>query len=176
VTSAEENWLTRLITESGPELVRFLSRRMSSRAEAEDLAQEVYLRLLRVEEPEAIHDPRSFALRVASNVAYEWRMSARNRFEHTTDLMDPPDERGDPYRKLVHAQQMQRFSRALDTLSPIQRAIVLLHRRDGLTYEEIARIVGLSVQMVNKHLAKSISICKEQLTDTEPKRMGDKPP
>ncbi len=167
MSPAEENWLTRLVSESGPELVRFLGNRMSNRAEAEDLAQEVYLRLLRVEEPNAIHDPRSFALRVASNVAYEWRMSARNRFEHTNEPVDAPDERGDPYRKLLHAQQMQRFARALDVLSPIQRAIVLLHRRDGLTYEEIARIVGLSVQMVNKHLARSISVCKDRLADTD---------
>lgn len=161
---AQQNWLARLITESGPELVRFISRRMSNRAEAEDLAQEVYLRLLRIEEPGVIHDPRAFALRVAANVAYEWRMAARNRLEHTHEAPDIPDEREDPYRALLNTQEMQRFTRALDALSPIQRAILLLHRRDGYTYEQIAKTVGLSVQMVNKHLAKSLAICKEHLT------------
>jgi RNA polymerase sigma-70 factor (ECF subfamily) len=105
-------------------------------------------------------------------------MSARNRFEHTHELADAADEREDPYHRLLHAQQMQRFARALDRLSPIQRAIVLLHRRDGLTYDEIARVVGLSTQMVNKHLAKSISLCKDQLLDPEPesRRSGEKHP
>lgn len=169
VALADENWLVRLIEESGPALLRFIGRRLSSRAEVEDLAQEVYLRLMRVEDTSSIRDPRSFTLRVAANVVYEWRMSARNRFDHTTEHVESADERLDPYRSVLHAEEMRRLSRALDRLSPMQRAIVLLHRRDGLTYAEIAKYVGLSVPMVNKHLTKGLSLCKEFLAAAEPR-------
>lgn len=161
-----DNWLARLVQESGPTLVRFLSRRMASRSEAEDLAQEVYLRLLRIEDTGAIRDPRSYALRVAANVVYEWRMSARNRFAHI-EPVESEDEQLDPCRQVLRGEQMKLLSRALDRLSPMQRAVLLLHRRDGLTYQEIAKHVQLSVQMVNKHLAKGLAICKDSLADSE---------
>lgn len=160
---AQKNWLTRLISESGSELVRYIGRRVANRSEAEDLAQEVYLRLLRIEDPGAIRNPRAFALRLAANVAYEWRMTARNRFEHTDEAPELEDDRADPYRELLNDQEMQRLIHVLESLTPMQRAIVLLHRRDGYTYEQIAKTVGLSVQMVYKHLAKSIALCKERL-------------
>lgn len=165
VPLTDEHWLVRLVEESGPVLLRFLGRRLSSRAEVDDLAQEVYLRLMRIEDVGAIRDPRSFTLRVAANVVYEWRMSARNRFEHTNEPVESTDERLDPYRQVLQAEQRNRISRALDRLSPMQRAIVLLHRRDGMTYAEIARHVGLSVPMVNKHLTKGLALCKEFLAD-----------
>jgi RNA polymerase sigma factor (sigma-70 family) len=64
---------------------------------------------------------------------------------------------------VLHAQNMQNLRRALDRLTPMQRAIVLLHRRDGMTYEEISRHVGTSVPMVNKHLIKSLALCRKLL-------------
>lgn len=161
--STNENWLIQLVQESGPALLRFIARRLASRAEIEDLAQEVYMRLMRVEDTSTIRDPRAFTLRVAANVVYEWRMAARNRFEHTNDAVEGGDDRLDPYRHLLQADEKRRLTQALDRLSPMQRTIVLLHRRDGMTYAEIAKHVGLSVAMVNKHLARALAICKESL-------------
>lgn len=165
--STNDNWLIRLVEESGPALLRFIGRRLTSRAEIEDLAQEVYLRLMRVEDSSAIRDPRAFTLRVAANVVYEWRMAARNRFEHTSDAAEGADERLDPYRHLLQADEKRRLSRALDQLTPMQRTIVLLHRRDGMTYAQIAKHVGLSVAMVNKHLARALALCKESLASPD---------
>ncbi len=169
---ADQNWLNQLVEESGEALIRFLGRRLANRAEAEDLAQEVYLRLMRVVDVNSIRDPHSFALRVAANVAYEWRMAARNRFEHVTATLEGADERGGPYRQVLQAQQMKRLAQALDRLSPTQRTIVLLHRRDGMTYQQIADFVGLSVQMVNKHLARSIALCKDYLAEPDEAERG----
>jgi len=144
-----------------------LARRLANRRDAEDLAQEVYLRLLRIQDVGAIRDPRALALRVAANTVYEWRMSARNRLPHSSEPFDRPEEGSDPYGKVLHAQKMQALSRALDALTPMQRTVVLLHRRDGMTYEEIGKVVGLSVQMVNKHLAKGLMVCKNFLAGSQ---------
>ena len=57
-------------------LTRYLRRRLPGRIDAEDLAQEVYVRLLRVEQIEHIKEPQAYLYRVASNVAQEWRMRA----------------------------------------------------------------------------------------------------
>jgi RNA polymerase sigma factor (sigma-70 family) len=168
VSSAKEQWLTRLVDESGRDLLRFLAARLASETEAEDLAQEVYLRLLRVEDVGLIHSPRSFALRVAANVAHEWRLLARNRLTHSDEALDSqPDATQGPYESVLQTQEMKRLAQALDSLSPTCRAVVLLHRRDGLTYEEIASFVGLSVAMVNKHLARGLAVCQEFLAGSE---------
>jgi RNA polymerase sigma factor (sigma-70 family) len=164
VSSAKQQWLKRLFDESGPDLVRSLAARVRREAEAEDLAQEVYLRLLRVDDVGVIRDPRAFALRVAANVAHEWRQLARNRLEHSEELLQTQEAFGpNPYDCVLQAQEMERLSHAFDTLSPTCRAVVLLHRRDGLSYQEIANFVGISAGMVAKHLAKGLAVCQEFL-------------
>jgi RNA polymerase sigma-19 factor, ECF subfamily len=60
----------------------------------------------------------------------------------------------------MHRQDMQRLSKALDGMTPMSRAVILLHRRDGLTYEQIATHVGISVGMVAKYLAKGLLACQ----------------
>jgi DNA-directed RNA polymerase specialized sigma24 family protein len=65
-----EKWLTDLADDSRRELVRFLSARLPNAFDAEDLVQEVFLRLMRIEDTSTIRDGRAFALRVAANVAH----------------------------------------------------------------------------------------------------------
>ena len=69
-------------------LTRFLRRRLPQQIDAEDLAQEVYVRLLRVEKLELIEEPQAYLYKVAVNVAAEWRMRACNSKPHTADELD----------------------------------------------------------------------------------------
>jgi RNA polymerase sigma factor (sigma-70 family) len=162
---SREEWLTRLIDESGRDLLRFMAARLPNRAEAQDLVQEVYLRLLRVDDLSLIREPRAFALRLAANVAHEWRLLARNRLTHSDEWLETqPDPGRGAVEVIQQTQQMQRLARALETLSPVCRAVVLLHKRDGMTYEQIAAHVGLSVGMVAKHLARGVAVCQQFLS------------
>lgn len=166
--NAKRKWLAALVDQTGPDLLRFLASRLSDASRAEDLAQEVYLRLLRVDDVGLIRDPRAFALRVAANVAYEWRMLACNRLAHSNDGLEAlADRTQGPFESVAQAEQLARLSDALKTLNPTCRAVVLLHRRDGLTYHEIATHVGLSVGMVKKHLAKGLATCQQFLADSQ---------
>jgi RNA polymerase sigma-19 factor, ECF subfamily len=167
VSRADEQWLSRLFDESGRRLLRYLAARLKDGTDADDLAQEVYLRLLRADDVLFIQDPRSFALRVATNVAYEWGRLLRHKAVHTgTELLEEQVSAAPgPLEQVTHAQEMTRLSRALERLSPTRRAIVLLHKRDGLTYEQIAAHVGLSVAMVGKHLAKGLTSCQQFFAD-----------
>ena len=61
----------------GEDLLRFLRSRLPQESDAEDLAQEVYLRLLRVKDRDRIENQRAYVLRVAANIANEWRLLAR---------------------------------------------------------------------------------------------------
>ncbi len=162
--SPKEKWLSDLFRHSRRGLLRYLAPRVPTETDAEDAAQEVYLRLLRVNDVGLIRDPRSFALRVAANVAYEWRMRAHNRPMHSDEALETrASEAPGPFDEVRQAQEMGVLSRALSTLSPTCRAVVLLHRRDDMTYQEIARFVGLSVGMVKKHLRHGLAVCRDSL-------------
>lgn len=168
MSSAKERWLLSLVSEFGADLQRFLASRLADRSNVEDLAQEVYLRLLRVDNFSLIRDPRAFALRIASNLAHEWRLKASNRMSHSPEPLEVLEaDSGTPFDTISHTEDMKRLSDALTSLPPVCRSVVLLHRRDGLTYEEIAANVHLSVGMVKKHLAKGLAVCQRRLIDKE---------
>lgn len=156
----EVKWVDEVALSMGSDLLRFLQARLPCAHDAEDLAQEVYLRLMRVTDNERIRNPRAYVLRVAANVVHEWRLLARNRLVHTADPLDYLA--GD--QDTANAAEIQRQSRELEaalcTLSPKCRAVVLMHRRDHYTYEEIAGKLGISVSMVKKYLVKGLAVCQ----------------
>lgn len=164
----DRRWLDELFDDSGRRLLRYLASRLHDGTEADDLAQEAYLRLLRVDDALLIRDPRSFALKVATNVAAEWGRLSRHRREHLgADVLDEQaSEKGGPMEDAAQAQQFNALKRALDRLTPTRRAVVLLHIRDGLTYAQIAEHVRLSVGMVNKHLSLGLEACRLALAES----------
>jgi RNA polymerase sigma-70 factor (ECF subfamily) len=152
----------------GPDLVRFIARRLRSVVDAHDLAQETYVRLLRLERKDLIRDPRPYLYRIASNVLYEFELG---RKADVTGLMHWSAERAaDSESGLVDdgvetLALRKRLESVLSGLSPKCRAVVILHRRDGMTYEEIGDKIGISTSMVKKYLAQGLLHCRERLRD-----------
>jgi hypothetical protein len=72
-------WLEGIVQRNDRDLKRYLSQRVGNHAEVEDLSQEIYLRLLRIERKDLIRSPEALLFRLASNAVYEWRLLARNR-------------------------------------------------------------------------------------------------
>lgn len=69
-------------------LERFLKRRVAVPVDAQDLAQEVYLRLLRAQQLDLVVEPQAYLYRVARNVAAEWRVRASQSKPHSADELD----------------------------------------------------------------------------------------
>lgn len=138
-------------------LHRYLVRRLPRAEDADDLSQEIYLRLLRLEQAELVRQPQSYIYGIAANVVREYLMRhelEQKRMAYDSELVDreaehptelPPDElaeRLDAVRRLQHA---------LRKLSPMQRAVVLCLKRDGMSYEETAQATGLTYWTVEKY-------------------------
>ena len=64
-------FVEKLFAEHGRALQAYFYRRIRARSDAPDLAQEVYLRMLRVSDPEAIRNPQLYLYTVASNLVKE---------------------------------------------------------------------------------------------------------
>lgn len=91
------------------------SRSSVPSAEIDDLAQEVFLRLLRYSDDIAIDNPQSYLFRIASNVANEWRERAQRRQPHDNtwldDLQSAPG--AEPENALAHGRAREHVQAAV---------------------------------------------------------------
>ena len=166
-THRHDRWLHDLVTEVGADVLRFLRRRLSHGDHAQDLAQEVFLRLMRVEDVGLIRNPRAYTIRVAAHVAHEWRMLARNRMPHSEEALVELIDDEDPADAAQRAQEIEKLERTLNMLSPKCRAVLLMQRRDGMTYQEIATELSISVAMVKKYLARGLAACQKHAQEEQ---------
>jgi RNA polymerase sigma-70 factor (ECF subfamily) len=169
-----ERWFHELVATVGGDLLRFLRSRLGHGDLAQDLAQEVYLRLLRMDDVGLIRNPRSFVIHLAAHAAHEWRMLARNRLQHSEEeLQQLVAEFADPADVLEEQDRLHALREVLATLSPKCQAVLLMHRRDGMTYQEIAAEMKLSVAMVKKYMAKGLAACQKQMERQRGRAQGE---
>jgi RNA polymerase sigma factor (sigma-70 family) len=133
-------------------LTRFLRRRLPQQIDAEDLAQEVYVRLLRIEKLDLIEEPQAYLYRVASNVASEWRMRACHSKPHSADELDTLVAATTPETLLDETDFARQLDVALRGMTPMIRTIIYLKLRDGMSHEEIANHLGITTRMVRRLL------------------------
>jgi RNA polymerase sigma factor (sigma-70 family) len=164
---ASSDQVDRLFRSQGPQLLRFLSRRTAHREDAADLLQEAFLRLIRLVSltPFPEH-PEAYLQQIVGNLL---RDGSRRRASRSDALHEPLDAHPivDPAAgpaDLLEAHEMLRaYETCLLKLPPKTRQIFLLHRRDGLTYAQIAAETGLSVSGVEKHMMKAIAHLDREL-------------
>jgi len=136
-------FLERLYDEHAGALFAFLLNFTRAEADARDLLQEVFIKLAR--EPQrlaGIREERAFLMRLAHNAAVDLmrRRTVRDRTrEGFSAEISPFAMADDPDEQLFR----QELSAALGELPAEQRAVVLLKLWEGLTFEEIARVLDL---------------------------------
>jgi RNA polymerase sigma factor (sigma-70 family) len=151
------------------ELHRFLARRMHRRDEIEDLVQEVYIRLLKIDTGEFVRNPRAYILQTASHVAHDFVEKDRRAQEHVvvnSEVVDQVTENPSDHPSCRLAEQLstqKQLNTALAKLAPIHAAVLLMYYREGYTYEEIAERAKVSVRQVERYLANA----KKELMDID---------
>jgi RNA polymerase sigma-70 factor (ECF subfamily) len=159
--------ITGLVASHGVKLRRFLLLRVRNAADVPDMLQEVYLRMLRVPNVESIRSPEAYLFTVAHHVVqqHSLRQSAAPPSVELSEMLNSaravPDV--DPVLDLDAQQCLEQLQSELDRLSPKLRATFLLHRRDGLSLEEIAERIGISVPMVKKNLMQALVQLRQRL-------------
>ncbi len=145
-------------------LMSFFLRRTGSRQDAEDLTQEVFLRILRREVEPSGEYAELFIFKVAANLLRDRARQAgsRRRNDHVRlDPLDPPP--GDPAliedlgpeRVLLSQEALAAALRALDQLGERTRDIFVLYRLEKMKQREIAAPCGLAVSSVEKYVARA---------------------
>ncbi|HEY0681950.1 MAG TPA: RNA polymerase sigma factor [Steroidobacter sp.] len=159
--------ITGLVASHGVKLRRFLLLRVRNAADVPDILQEVYLRMLRVPNVESIRSPEAYLFTVAQHVVQQHalRQSATPPSVELSEMLNSaravPDV--DPVLDLDAQQCLEQLQAELDQLSPKLRATFLLHRRDGLSLEQISERLGTSLPMVKKNLMQALVQLRQRL-------------
>lgn len=143
---------------------RFFSVRTGGSGEVEDLMQDLYLKVQRVD-GETIENPAAYLYKLASNLLLD-RARGRRRAQardaawrgvsHTSlggvDIADTPDAEAAACARL----RLERLTGALADLPSRTQRVFWLHKFDGLTHAETARQLGISRSAVEKHMSQAL--------------------
>ncbi len=143
----------------------FSSRASVPSADVDDLAQEVFLRLLRYSDDVAVENPQGYLFKIAANVANEWRDRSRVRQPHDRGWLEELqiDPAHQPDNAMFQSRVSNQLQAAVDQLPQRQREVLLLHVNEGLTYKQIADRLGVTYRIVLRDLTRAYASLRMQL-------------
>ncbi|WP_129779512.1 RNA polymerase sigma factor [Peristeroidobacter soli] len=147
-------------------LITFLVTRLNSEAEAREVAQEAYVRLLQLERPDAIGFHRAYLFRIATNLAMD-------RLRHRTVRAKAPTrelfaewfQRRSPEQEALDAAEQVTLTSALAELPEKMREALTRHFLTGESVATIAAEWGLTDRMVRYYLARALAHCRARLDE-----------
>lgn len=154
------------------ELLRFLQGSVQDREMAADLAQESYARVLAVQRSgEPIAEPRAFLYRTARNLVIDQHRRDAVRGQHAPLDGDDGFEQAaqalagpracEPEVAAMSSQTVNALLAAIGELPLRCREAFILHKFDGLAQADIARRMGISVTMVERHIQRGMQACRD---------------
>ncbi|MHC5655433.1 RNA polymerase sigma factor [Stappia sp.] len=142
-----------------PRLEAVAQARIGSRAIAEDLMQDVWLRLEAASLDAPIENPVGFVTRVARNTVTDHLRKERRRGEIDTELSQVLWEGAEeisPERTLIARQRLHAVCLALDNLPEKTRRIFLMNRIEHISHRKIAEKLGISDEAVYYHIRRAL--------------------
>lgn len=142
-----------------PALMSFFLRRVKNHAEAEDLTQEVFTKLLSRSDV-SIESPDSYVFQTAANLLRDRarRAKVRQSYSEAIGVMEGQGiETLDPHRIAVGRDELATFNKGLMALPERTRAIFVLYRIENLSLDDIAEAFGISKSAVKQHVMKAMA-------------------
>ena len=158
------------------DLIRYFAVRLRSREAAEDLIQDLYVRLSGLTPEEAIDNPSAYLFRLANNMMLDrlrsdqrsgardasWRQTQSAEFAGQ-DVMDEPS----PEQATVARERLRRTTEAIQSLPPKTRRAFEMHRLEGLSQEQTAQALGVSRKTVEKQVSSALRHLLAKLRSAE---------
>lgn len=142
-------------------LFNFFLRLTRERSVAEDLVQEVFVRMLKYRQTfrsEAEFTPWMFKL--ARNAATDLWRARPKELQHDPEAPEPAAKLEHPDDTMVEDEHRRRLARALDALSPEKRELLLLARFSEMRYDEIGELLGVTVGAVKVRVHRAMKELK----------------
>ncbi|MDB5972110.1 MAG: hypothetical protein JWQ90_4560 [Hydrocarboniphaga sp.] len=157
----------RLFEEHNRALIGFLAARLQSEAEAHDVAQEAYVRLLQLEQPSAVSFMRAHLFSIASNLAID-RLRHRQVLTRNSpqDFFENLLTRPGPERAVLAQQELNVIKAALRELPEKCRRAFALHIFGEQSVQEIAKVMNLTDRMIRHYIARAMATCHQRMDES----------
>lgn len=181
VQHAEPQGLAAAYDENRGAILRFLRARTRDAAEAEDIVQELWIRL-RETSSGPIANARGYLFQMANNLVLDRERERRRRVardrswtEQSHTLVPAPDNTVQavdpqllPEQALADAEEGSRLLQAIQALPEGARRAFCLHKIEGLSHAQVAARLGISRSGVEKHIALAMKHLRRALLDCGP--------
>ncbi|TWH76033.1 RNA polymerase sigma-70 factor (ECF subfamily) [Azomonas agilis] len=145
------------------EIIRYLTAKLGDGHLAADVTQDAFLRILeRSSSREDIIQPRAFLYRTALNLVTDEHRRSRHRCREDLNVLDGEEgiQVPSPQHVLLQKERLALLQRALAELSEPCRQAFVLRKLEGLGHVEIAQHLGISKDMVEKHIVNAMKHCR----------------
>lgn len=142
-----------------PGLMAFFLRRLGSHAEAEDMTQEVFVRLAGVE-TECMQSAEAYIFRMAANLLRDRGRREKVRFDHRAEAMAAEDagiDLLDPLRVAAGRESLAGLAAGLRELPERTRTIFILYRLENVDKRDIAQAFEISLSTLERHLTRAMA-------------------
>ncbi|MCJ2134989.1 sigma-70 family RNA polymerase sigma factor [Methylobacterium sp. J-026] len=147
----------RLFRDHNSWLIKWIRSFAKSDSHAEDIAAEVFIRLLSMDRLAALREPQAMMITIAKRLMIEIFRRNQLRKDYEAELARAPvGTVASPEHQLIVLEALREISRILASMSPRARAAFLLSHIDGMTYTDVARELGVSVTMVRRYIAQGL--------------------
>jgi RNA polymerase sigma-70 factor (ECF subfamily) len=160
----QARWFAEEVQPHEPGLRNWLRHRFPRLTDIDDLVQECFARVLRARSEGRVESAKPYLFSTARNAVYD--QARRHRvvcIESVEDvaMLSVVEDRPDAAEALTHDQDLEILAAAIEALPERCRLVVKLRKLRGLSYQEIARTLGISVHTVNAQLAKGMTLCRD---------------
>jgi len=150
----------------GP-IFAYIYRWLRNRADAEDLTQDVFIKMFRALYSYSRQSSfRAWLYRIARNRVIDF---LRRKKPQSVDIEDVVVEDGNltPMEIYERSSEQEILQKVIDTLPPLYREVLLLRHRDELSYEEIVETTGIALGTIKARLHRARGMLKKQLTEAK---------
>lgn len=145
------------------ELIGTWTRRLRNRQQAQDLAHDTFVRVLE-SNLDAVEQPRAYLHQTARNIAVDgFRREELRDAKEQAGAASGASETGDPEQYMRALQLAESVERALQELPINCRKVFVWQKIEGLTQAEIAERLGLSRNMVEKYMIRTLRHLRERV-------------
>jgi RNA polymerase sigma factor (sigma-70 family) len=160
--------IEKLFREHNRALVAFLQCRLNSYSDAQEVAQEAYLRVLTIDNREDIDSLRSYLFKIAGNLAIDRlrKRKVRSDFAAAQPNEEPVGD-ATPVHHAMAVEQVAGIRRALRELPAKASQAFVMHVIEGRDFGTVAQTMNLSERMVRYHVANALAHCRAWVDEKE---------
>ena len=161
--SSGDKELLELLDRSGAELYALLTRLTLREDVAEELMQDLFIKLKNSRSTAKIANLDAYARRAAMNLAFDWRRARRRKVVRLGQITEPIADGASPLGMLINSEQMQKTLNAIGQLKKVCRQVLVMRYIQQESYDDIARQMGKTSHQVRAMCSRSIGRLRDML-------------